>query len=165
MFVDIGKIKKLFLIIFFIFPVFLNNICFANSLYTDMRIVVNLTSRLLLLYEGETVIRTYSIGVGKAVSPTPLGSYRIITKIVNPEWENPYLPRGQAKIKPGKNNPLGTRWMGFKEYKSGEYGIHGTNRPDSVGKTSSHGCIRMKIKDSEELFEKVEIGTPVDIVD
>jgi len=64
-------------------------------------------------------------------------------------------------VAPGPANPLGTRWMGLG-YKG--YGIHGTNRPHSIGKAASHGCIRMRNHDVEELFELVQVGDPVDLV-
>jgi lipoprotein-anchoring transpeptidase ErfK/SrfK len=44
------------------------------------------------------------------------------------------------------------------------YGIHGTNRPKSIGKAASHGCIRMRNQDVEDLFERVEVGDPVELV-
>jgi hypothetical protein len=61
----------------------------------------------------------------------------------------------------GPANPLGTRWMGLG-YKG--YGIHGTNMPLSIGKAASHGCIRMRNQDVEDLFERVQIGDPVDLL-
>jgi len=63
--------------------------------------------------------------------------------------------------KPGKNNPLGNRWMGLSKK---SYGIHGTNVPASIGKAASHGCIRMGKHDVEELFELVRVGDTVEIV-
>jgi lipoprotein-anchoring transpeptidase ErfK/SrfK len=63
-------------------------------------------------------------------------------------------------VGPGKNNPLGTRWMGLG-YKG--YGIHGTNVPSSIGKAASHGCIRMRQHDVEELFALVDVGTTVEL--
>ena len=61
---------------------------------------------------------------------------------------------------PGKSNPLGTRWMGLS---AKGYGIHGTNVPSSIGKSASHGCIRMRQSDLEELFEMVDIGVAVEL--
>lgn len=95
---------------------------------------------------GERLIKTYPVAVGKPSTPTPTGSYKIINKI----------------IKPG--GILGTRWMGL-DIPNGPYGIHGTNNPSSIGKFISNGCIRMYNSDVEELFPKVNIGTPVIITD
>ncbi len=128
------------------------------------KITINIPARKLQVYSGQhQLIREYSVGVGRPTFPTPKGQYHIIRKVENPAWENPYKPVGVSRIRPGKGNPLGTRWLGFKRDAKGEYGIHGTNRPESVGHFSSHGCIRMKIKDSEELFSMVAIGTLVEV--
>jgi hypothetical protein len=83
--------------------------------------------------------------------------------IEDPGWENPYKANGASRIKPGRYNPLGTRWIGFKADPRGEFGIHGTNRPNSVGHFVSHGCVRMKIQDAEALFDQVRMGTPVEV--
>ena len=64
-------------------------------------------------------------------------------------------------IPPGPGNPVGTRWIGLD--KKG-YGIHGTNAPHSIGKAASHGCIRMRQHDLEELFATVRGGDQVEII-
>jgi hypothetical protein len=92
---------------------------------------------------------------------TPVGNFNIIRKIVDPGWEHPYKAKGAIRIAPGENNPLGTRWMGFLQKGGGEYGMHGTDTPSSVGKFSSHGCVRLHTKDAEKLFDMVDVGTPV----
>ena len=92
---------------------------------------------------------------------TPVGQYSVISKVIDPGWENPYLPKGKVRLAPGDDNPLGTRWIGFYRKGAGEYGMHGTDNPNSVGKFSSHGCVRMKVKDAEALFDMVDLGTPV----
>jgi hypothetical protein len=90
-----------------------------------------------------------------------VGQYSVISKVIDPGWENPYLPKGKVRLAPGDDNPLGTRWIGFFRKGAGEYGMHGTDNPNSVGKFSSHGCVRLKVKDAEALFEMVDLGTPV----
>lgn len=129
----------------------------------DRRLVINIPSRTLWVYEKDKIVRWFPVGVGRPGFPTPTGQYKVLRKIVNPVWEHPYKASGAVRIGVGPNNPLGTRWVGFKEYKGGEYGIHGTDNPSSVGKFSSHGCVRMKIKDAEALFDMVEVGTPVEV--
>lgn len=125
-------------------------------------IVINIPSRTLDYQENGKTLKTYPVGVGRPGFPTPLGNYRVIRRIIHPTWENPYKANGAVRIKGGtRNNPLGTRWIGFKAYKGGEYGIHGTDNPGSVGKLSSHGCVRMKIRDAEDLFERAPMDTPV----
>jgi lipoprotein-anchoring transpeptidase ErfK/SrfK len=95
--------------------------------------------------------------------PTPIGTFRIITKQKNPVWNPPdsAWAAGMGPIPPGPGNPLGTRWMGLN---SPGIGMHGTPAPSSIGTAASHGCIRMKIPDAEDLFDRVFVGTPVQIV-
>jgi lipoprotein-anchoring transpeptidase ErfK/SrfK len=64
-------------------------------------------------------------------------------------------------VPPGKWNPLGTRWLGLSRK---GYGIHGTNAPKSIGKAASHGCIRLRNSDIEELFDLVSVGDAVELV-
>lgn len=143
----------------------LPSLCLGEAAPTPgHHIVINIPSRTLWLFEGEKVVKKYPVGLGRKGYMTPVGEYTILNKVKHPTWENPYKPPGTSRIKPGRNNPLGTRWMSFKEVSNGEYGIHGTNNPASVGKFSSHGCVRMRIADAEELYDKVDIGTPVDVV-
>jgi murein L,D-transpeptidase YcbB/YkuD len=126
-------------------------------------IVINIPSRTLDLYVDGKVKKTYPVGVGRAQFPTPTGQFKVIRKVVNPGWENPYKPVGYSRIQAGSTNPLGTRWIGFKADSKGEFGIHGTDSPQSVGKFSSHGCVRMLVEDAEELFEYININTPVHV--
>jgi lipoprotein-anchoring transpeptidase ErfK/SrfK len=119
------------------------------------RIVVSLPDRKLVLLDGDRVLGIYDVAVGKASTPSPEGEFRIINRIPNPAW---YAP-GKV-VAPGKGNPLGSRWMGLS---AKGYGIHGTNAPKSIGKAASHGCIRMRAADLEELFDLVSIGVVVEI--
>jgi lipoprotein-anchoring transpeptidase ErfK/SrfK len=119
------------------------------------RIVISLPQRQLTVLEGDSVLKTYQVGVGKPSTPTPVGSYRIVNRIAHPTWYAHGNP-----VAPGPRNPLGTRWIGLS--KSG-YGIHGTNEPGSIGKAVSHGCIRMRNQDVEELFGLVEPGLTVEL--
>ena len=119
------------------------------------RIIISIADRRLVLLEGDHVLKTYEIAVGKRSTPSPQGRFQVVNRIPNPIW----CARGRA-VRPGKRNPLGTRWIGLS--KKG-YGIHGTNEPDSIGKAASHGCIRMRNRDVEELFEMVEPGAPVEL--
>jgi len=127
---------------------------------TDSKwMTVNITKRILTLYEGNKVIKKYPVAVGNPPSLTPSGKFTIHNKIVNPAWGG----GGYAKPVPGGSpkNPLGYRWMGLSYKGGGRYGIHGNNSPYSIGKDVSHGCIRMINSDVEELFEKVTVSMPV----
>jgi lipoprotein-anchoring transpeptidase ErfK/SrfK len=122
----------------------------------ERRIVVSIPDRkLALLVDGE-VKKVYPVAVGRDRSPSPAGSFKIVTRVPNPTWYGP-----KKVVAPGKANPLGTRWIGLSQK---SYGIHGTNVPSSIGKAASHGCIRMHKSDVEELFELVEAGDTVDLL-
>ena len=119
------------------------------------RIVISIPDRKLVLLENERVLKIYDVAVGKAVTPSPRGSFTIVNHVPHPTWFGPAGP-----VAPGPQNPLGTRWMGLSAH---GYGIHGTNAPSSIGKAASHGCIRMRQQDLEELFELVGVGTQVEL--
>lgn len=105
-------------------------------------ITVDLASRTLTLSGGGNV-QTFPVGVGKMLTPTPTGTYVIVSKVPNP------------------GGPFGVMWLGLSRP---HYGIHGTNDPSSIGKFVSHGCIRMYNQDVLRLARLVQIGTPVTIV-
>jgi lipoprotein-anchoring transpeptidase ErfK/SrfK len=109
------------------------------------------------------VSTVFPVAVGMPAYPTPLGSFRIVSKQRNPWWYPPDEPwaAGASPIPPGPGNPLGTRWMGLSRP---GVGIHGTPNSASVGTSASHGCIRMHIASAEWLYKRVRIGTPVWIV-
>jgi lipoprotein-anchoring transpeptidase ErfK/SrfK len=119
------------------------------------RIVVSIADRKLALIDQEHIVRIYSIAVGAPRTPSPSGSHTIKNRIPNPTY---YSPR--KAVGPGKANPLGTRWIGLSLR---SYGIHGTNAPRSIGRAASHGCIRMRNRDVEDLFGRVEVGDVVEL--
>lgn len=127
---------------------------------SQRRVVVRLRSRKVFVYDGNAVIANYRIAVGKRGWETPKGEYRVFSKEVNPTFKN--FRTGNV-IKPGPDNPLGVRWIGFWTDGKTQIGFHGTNQPELIGEAVSHGCIRMHNKDVVKLFEKVSIGTPVSV--
>ncbi len=123
----------------------------------EPQLVINLPGRILELYSANRLIKRYPVAIGKPSTPTPLGSFSIQVKEVNPAW---YPPDAPGKVVPsGPFNPLGYRWMGFLP----TYGVHGTNNPDSIGLAVSNGCVRMFETDVEELYELVGLHTPLHI--
>jgi L,D-transpeptidase catalytic domain len=120
------------------------------------RIVVSIPDRKLALLEGDRVIKVYRVAVGAPVSPSPSGDFEIVQRLENPTYYHPGVIIG-----PGANNPLGPRWIGLNIQ---GFGIHGTNRPDSIGKNSSHGCIRLRNSDIQDLFARVRVGERVSLV-
>jgi lipoprotein-anchoring transpeptidase ErfK/SrfK len=119
------------------------------------RIVVSIPDRKLALIDSGKVVKIYQTAVGAPKSPSPNGSFKIIRLAVDPVWSS----NGKV-VGPGKSNPVGTRWIGLSIK---GYGIHGTNAPSSIGKNASHGCIRMRNRDVEELYGLVSIGDTVDL--
>ena len=112
-------------------------------------------------------VQTFPIGIGDEASGTPLGSYSVIDKIVNPSWHVPSSIRSKRPdlppvIPPGPENPLGSHALRLSR---NDILIHGTNRPGGVGRRSSHGCLRLYPEDIVRLFRSVETGTKVFIVD
>lgn len=120
------------------------------------RLVVSIPDRKIALLKDGRVVKIYPIAVGKQTTPSPAGHFHIVSRVQRPT----YYHAGKV-VAPGPQNPVGTRWMGLG-YQG--YGIHGTNVPGSIGKAASHGCIRMRNRDVEELFEQVQVGDPVDLV-
>ncbi|WP_252501666.1 L,D-transpeptidase [Sporosarcina sp. Marseille-Q4943] len=94
----------------------------------------------LKLFDGDRLLKKYPIAVGRMVTATPIGTFKIINKQLNP------------------GGPFGAYWMGLSKP---HYGIHGTNNPSSIGKNVSRGCIRMHNKDVLALSKEVLIGTTV----
>jgi lipoprotein-anchoring transpeptidase ErfK/SrfK len=119
------------------------------------RIVISIPDRKLALMEEDRVVRVFDTAVGAPKSPSPTGSYTIVNSITDPTWYH----KGKI-VGPGKCNPLGTRWLGLS---AKGYGIHGTNVPSSIGRNASHGCIRMRNRDVEELFPMVAVGDRVEL--
>lgn len=125
---------------------------------------IDLSERVLSVYGGDDrLVDSYRVAVGTSAHPTPTGNFRIINKAKNPTWNPPdsAWAAGMGPVPPGPDNPLGTRWMGLN---SPGIGIHGTPAASSIGTAASHGCIRMRIPEAEDLFDRVFVGTPVEIV-
>lgn len=108
-------------------------------------LLIDVVGRRLSHYRGDNLVKVYPVAVGKPATPTPTGQYKVVNKILNP------------------GGVLGTRWMGLS-IPNGNYGIHGTNNPSSIGTAASLGCVRMHNQDVESLFPQVNIGTSVMIV-
>jgi lipoprotein-anchoring transpeptidase ErfK/SrfK len=125
-------------------------------------IVVDLSENELYLYHGFKVEKRYPVATAAPGYTTPVGSWSVVNKVENPGWYNP-APDGWGAgeplyIPPGPGNPLGTRAL----YLSAPgIRIHGTPASYSIGTYASHGCIRMYISDSEQLYPLVPVGTKV----
>lgn len=125
-------------------------------------LVVRLSENMLYVYNGLKVERKYAVATGAPGYPTPEGSFQVIDKAENPSWTNP-APDGWGADLPrfipgGPGSPLGTRALYLD---APGIRIHGTYDLGSIGSYASHGCIRMVIAESEELYEYIPLGTPV----
>jgi len=120
--------------------------------------------------DTQPVLHTYPVSVGRMDWKTPLGESTIIRKQRNPSWRPPRSVRQEAAaegesvpelVPPGPDNPLGeyALRLGLPGYL-----IHGTNKPYGVGMRVTHGCVRLLPEDISELFDRVPVGTPVQIV-
>jgi L,D-transpeptidase ErfK/SrfK len=130
-------------------------------------IVLNLSELRLFYFPDAGHVMTFPIGIGRAGWETPKGATEVLWKREHPDWKPPASIRAEDPTLPeivpaGKNNPLGDYaiTLGLPNL-----AIHGTNKPYSVGKRSSHGCIRLYPEDISQLFKQVNTGTPVTIVD
>ncbi len=121
------------------------------------KILVSKSDLSLKLIADDEVLKVYPIGIGKDNS-TPVGQFKIVNRIVDPVWykTGAIVPAGSAE------NILGTRWLGISEP---GYGIHGTVDKQPITKQKTQGCVRMRNKDVEELFNIVPVNTEVIIND
>lgn len=135
-------------------------------------IVLNLANMRMFYYPKNQPdkVFTYPVGIGREGWSTPMGLTRIISKTVNPTWNVPesihqeHAQKGDklpAVVRAGPDNPLGKYAMRLAVP---GYLIHGTNKPYGIGMQVSHGCIQLYPEDIEKLFDKVNIGTSVNIV-
>jgi L,D-transpeptidase ErfK/SrfK len=130
-------------------------------------IVINLAELRLYYFPEKGEPRSFPIGIGGEGKETPVGRTYIAAKRAHPVWiptasehaENPDLPKSVA---PGPDNPMGdfALYLGWSGY-----AVHGTNKPYSIGRRDSHGCIRLYPEDIERLYRDVAIGTQVTVVD
>jgi lipoprotein-anchoring transpeptidase ErfK/SrfK len=119
------------------------------------------TTFTLRLWKDLKLAKTYTVAVGQAGLETPAGLYHIQDKQVNPSWHVPNSAwagslAGQT-IPPGPSDPIKARWMGIFN----GAGIHGTDETWSLGEAVSHGCVRMSIPDVIDLYDQVQVGTPI----
>lgn len=103
---------------------------------------IDVDAKCLTVFRGDKLVKTYTIATGTWDTPTPLGVFRINSRFH------------------GEMSGFGTCFLGLN-VPWGQYGIHGTNKPASIGQNASHGCIRLLNKDAEELYAMIPNGTKV----
>ena len=134
------------------------------------RIEIDKPQHLLRVFgPGDELLATFPASIGSTEKPAPSGTFKVTSVTHNPtyRYDPAYAFKGVKSqqpftIKPGPNNPVGTVWIGLT---AKGYGIHGTPEPSKVGKTASHGCIRLTNWDAETLAGMVGKGIPVAFLD
>jgi lipoprotein-anchoring transpeptidase ErfK/SrfK len=141
----------------------------SSSPPTAARIVVDKRARAVEVYgSDDRLVAFYPATIGSTEKPAPSGTFQVRDIVRNPSYTyNPAYAfkeqraRRPVKVPPGPNNPVGIVWIGLS---AKGYGIHGTADPDTVGKTQSHGCVRLTNWDTLALARLVRKGTPVTFV-
>jgi len=130
----------------------------------DWRVRISKKTLMLYLYDGDKLFKIYHVGIGRE-NRTPEGVFVVKSKVKEPTW---YAPSGKVVPYSGAQNVIGSRWLSLAPEGGTDkgllgYGIHGTADPDSIGKTVSNGCVRMRNAEVEELFMIIPRLTPVTI--
>jgi L,D-transpeptidase ErfK/SrfK len=133
-------------------------------------IVINIPQRMLFLKANGQVVASYPVALGRPSWPTFVGPFTVVAAEPDPVWDVPpsiqeELRRAGKKVltrvPPGPSNPLGKYWLGLSQP---NYGIHGTIAPRSIYRFETHGCIRLHPDDIADLWPRVTVGTPGEIV-
>lgn len=131
-----------------------------------VHVMVDLSSRWMLYFHGDEVVDGWQVGIGRPGEETITGDFWVGNK----QKEPTHFPRGQQPVPFGtKDNPLGTRWMGWRmdpeASKDSPYGFHGTWEDESIGQALGEGCVRMFNDRAEFLFEVLPQQTPIHVRD
>jgi lipoprotein-anchoring transpeptidase ErfK/SrfK len=128
-----------------------------NSAPLNLEIRLDLSQREIALMRDGKAVNRWPVVIGAPETPTPVGRFKVQTKVVNPVYQS--TSTGQVK----GVGALGYRWIGFHSKGPNVFGIHGTPWPWWVDARAavSHGCVRMRNEHIERLFAAVEVGTPV----
>jgi lipoprotein-anchoring transpeptidase ErfK/SrfK len=126
----------------------------SSSAAPAHEVVAHLSERQVYVYDhAHKLVAKFPIATARPGKSTPLGQFRVETKLEWPPW---YPPEG-GYVPGGPGNPLGERWIGF----GGTYGFHGTTNQACIGQAVTRGCLRLRTQDILRLYELVEIGDPV----
>lgn len=144
---------------------------------SGLQVVLDRRQRQLMVLEDGQLKYRYPAAVGTVGWETPAGQFQVLEKQAEPVWEHP----GNGKqVPPGAKNPLGSRWIGFVRDCGGRSGwdgeryldvagctvagFHGTPHRWTVGRAVSHGCVRLFEEHVQQLFDLVQVGTPVTVL-
>lgn len=126
----------------------------------NVRLIIDLSQRRLTVYRGDEEVTHYPVAIGQDDWATPIGQFSVTDMREDPIWQHPITKQA---VGPGAANPLGSRWVGF--WSDGQYhiGIHGTNAESLIGGAVSHGCVRMRNADIEDVFNRISLSTPIQV--
>lgn len=129
----------------------------GETVVGDPFVIVNKKTNQVAFIQQGRIDKVLPVATGKDNKLTPEGTFTIVVKAVDPYYRKKNIAGGD------KQNPLGTRWIGFDaEDTDGRiYGLHGTNRPSSIGKYVTAGCVRLQNEEIEKLFNDIPIGTKI----
>ncbi|WP_287129218.1 L,D-transpeptidase [Candidatus Cyanaurora vandensis] len=122
-------------------------------------LTLDLQQRRLTVWSNGLKLHQFPVAVGKTNWTTPRGQFQILSKIPNPAWE--HIRTGEQFPSGVPGNPLGPYYLGFKKLGRDEFGLHGTNQPQSIGKAITHGCVRLQNQHIQVLYPLVQVGTPL----
>jgi lipoprotein-anchoring transpeptidase ErfK/SrfK len=130
---------------------------------SNRQILLELGRRTISLVEDGKILGSWPVAIGDSVTPTPTGTFAVRNKVINPQYQS--TKSGKVNPTVGAQGPLGDRWIGFHATAKDQFGIHGTPSAWAWTVTSraavTHGCVRMLTPHVRQLFEKVQVGTPV----
>lgn len=131
------------------------------------RITIDTTQRILRILDSDRLVASFPITPGSAEHPAPAGEWKIAGIAPWPwfRYDEGVLKRGERTstfymYPPGPNSPVGIVWAGLNRPGTG---IHGTGYPETIGRSGSHGCIRLSNWDAATFYTLVQTGTPVSI--
>lgn len=136
------------------------------AISSTREILLNLSKRTISLKEGNQVLGSWPVAIGDPATPTPTGRFQVQSKVINPQYQSTVSGKNNPII--GPNGPLGDRWIGFHSTARDQFGIHGTPAAWAWAVQQraavTHGCVRMLGPHVRQLFDAVELGTPVVVV-
>jgi hypothetical protein len=124
-----------------------------------LSVQVHLRLRRMALFMGDWFVKEFRVGIGKEETPSPLGTFTVHSREKNPDW----WPSGGKRVPFGDpKNELGSAWIALESQMyplSSGYGIHGTNKPNTVGTRCSNGCVRLVNDQATEMYDWVRTGS------
>lgn len=133
----------------------------------DLTIRVDSATKMLSVYQGDRVVAAYPVSIGSEQTKSPMGDWKVrgVAKMPTFRYDEKVLNEGERSkdfkmLPPGPNSPVGVIWIALNKK---AIGVHGTDDPGSIGRASSHGCVRMANWDIVRLAPKVKNGMPVSI--